>query len=253
MKLNLFTAKQANKQRGQCTAEGHVKFCAHDAKGNSSQADGSQSKCPEWPADCDRDSTRWSCTCPAHPARCGSMAGPRSPQSRLRRGTERQRDGKRGRINRGLSVCPEGCLLLLLTDVLHARPLGNCHGLVRIEHPGQKLRPIKCHRQGAANDRQRVKLGIHQLGRCSPDFDEDARRYHNNVIKRHQIRHGQRHRVEGRGKEATTGGGHIHHQHHANGRNAECIEGGAQARNPIADDHEQQRLDNHAGQLPMQD
>lgn len=144
----------------------------------------------------------------------------------------------------------EAGLKSTLTDVLHSRPLGNCHGLIGIEHPRDELRPVKGHGQGAVKEmreagsyregsrrkREEVKKGklviilLLLLPSHSPNFDKDTRRNHEYVIKRHQIRHGQRHRVEGRREEDATGSGHIHDQHHTGGRHGKGIERGTQTR-----------------------
>lgn len=130
-----------------------------------------------------------------------------------------------------------------LTDVLHSRPLGNCHGLIGIEHPRNELRPVKGHGQGAVRgekEREREEGSYREMCKgnklsfpsppSSPNFDKDARRNHEYVIKRHQIRHGQRHRVEGRREEDAAGSGHIHDQHHTGGRHGKGKERGTQAR-----------------------
>lgn len=54
----------------------------------------------------------------------------------------------------------EAGLKSTLTDVLHSRPLGNCHGLIGIEHPRNELRPVKGHGQGAVKGGERkIKRG----------------------------------------------------------------------------------------------
>lgn len=82
-----------------------------------------------------------------------------------------------------------------------------------------------------------------------PDFDENSRRDHENVIEGYQIGHGHRHRWEQGGEEAAAGQRDVHDEHAGSDGAQQSEQRWPQMGQIVHDQYEAQRLEQDEGEL----